>query len=121
MGAEVIQGAIELVDARASAEKLEQATLNLKADLQQIQGVQRVSSASEEAPDKSKGDGLVGLLMTEIKLSHFKAVVDWLGQNTYGRTSEFKGKSPSGREFEFEVSRPEDLEKIKPFIDEWMQ
>lgn len=116
---------IELVDPRLSESKLQDATQNLRSELQRAEGVRRVDFVSvDQAPADSKGFGgfVLGLLQAEVSLENIAKVTRFIADRTFGRTIKIAAKDANtGRELAIEICRPEDLDAVLPKVEEFLK
>ena len=117
-----VQVTITLSAPELEDEKLQEAVHNLKSELKDVEGVSEANliPVEEEKPG-SKGIGgfLLGQLKALVSLKYLKTLVSFLGHNLYGRTVKLKAEG-NGRKLEIELSRPEDLDKVMPRVEEFI-
>ncbi|MEA5472224.1 hypothetical protein [Spirulina sp. 06S082] len=113
---------IALFDSHLKDEGLQNATETLRSDLQVEEGVQEVEFIPMETVDpNAKGIGgfLLGQLKASVTVKSLKALVQSLGNNLFGRTIEIKAEG-NGKKLEIKLSRPEDIDKVLPQIDDFI-
>ncbi|MGK7923665.1 MAG: hypothetical protein AB4290_00175 [Spirulina sp.] len=113
---------IVLADPQLQDEALQDATATLRSDLQAEEGVKEVEFIPIETADpNAKGIGgfLLGQLQASININSLKPLVRSLGNNLWGRTVEIKAVG-NGKELEIKLSRPEDIDKVLPQIDDFI-
>ena len=116
------QVTITLLDPQLKDEALQEATQNLKLELEEVQGVTESSLIPvEQAPPNSKGIGgfLLGKLKALVNPEYLNTLVGFLGNNLFGRKVKIKVEG-NGRKLELELSRPEDIDKVMPQVERFI-
>ena len=118
-----IQVTITLSDPQLRDEELQEAVQNLQLELKEVEGVTEADLIPvEQAPPDSKGIGgfLLGQLKALVSLKYLKTLVNFVGQNiVIGRTVKIKAEG-NGRKLELELSRPEDIDKVIPQVERFI-
>ena len=118
-----VQVTISLSDPSLRDEELQEAVQNLQLELKEVEGITEADLiAVEQAPPDSKGIGgfLLGKLQALVSLKHLKTLVNFFGQNIIiGRTVKIKAEG-NGRKIDFELSRPEDIDKVMPQVERFI-
>ena len=117
-----VQVIITLSDPQLKDEALQEAVQNLQLDLRDVEGVTEAGLIPvEEAPPNSKGIGgfLLGQLQASVTVKGLRTLVNVIGKNTFGRTIKIKAEG-NGKKLEIELNRPEDLEKIMPQVEKFI-
>ncbi len=117
-----VQVTITLSDPQLKDEELQEAVQNLQSELREVEGVTEADLIPvEQAPPDSKGIGgfLLGQLKALVSLKHLKTLVSFLGHNPFGRTVKIKAEG-NGRKLEVELSRPEDIDKVMPQVERFI-
>ncbi|MGB5969812.1 MAG: hypothetical protein WA865_19125 [Spirulinaceae cyanobacterium] len=113
---------ITLFDSQLSDEQLQEDTSNLREEIMEVEGVQEANLVPiTQAPVGSKGIGdfLMGQLEASITVKGLKTLANFLGNNLYGKKIKIKAEG-NGKKLDVEINRPEDLQKIMPEIDEFI-
>jgi hypothetical protein len=114
---------ITLVDRELSEAELQQATQNLQAEIENVDGVETVDFIPVDQAEpgaKSIGGFITGVLKAEVSLKNLKKLVGYLGDRTFGRTIKIKAEG-NGRSLDIEVRRPEDVGVILPEVDKFLK
>lgn len=117
-----IQVTITLLDPQLAEEELQESVQNLQLEVQEVEGVREAGLIPlTEAPPNSKGIGgfLLGQLKALVTLEHLKPLVSTLGNNLFGRSIQIKAEG-NGRKLEVKLNRPEDIDKVLPQIDKFI-
>ncbi len=118
-----IQVTITLLDPQSKDdEELQEAVQNLQSELREVEGVTDADLIPvEQAPPDSKGIGgfLLGQLKALVSLKQLKTLVSFLGHNLFGRTVKIKAEG-NGRKLEVELTRPEDIDKVMPQVERFI-
>ena len=117
-----VQVTITLSDPELKDEELQDAAQNLQSELQEVQGVTDANLIPvEQAAPNSKGIGgfLLGGLKALVTLKHLKTLVNFLGQNLFGKTVKIKVEG-NGKKLELELNRPEDIDKVMPQLENFI-
>lgn len=117
-----VQVTITLSDPQLRDEELQEAVQNLQLELREVEGITEADLIPvEQAPPDSKGIGgfLLGKLQALVSLKHLKTLVSFLGHNLFGRTVEIKAEG-NGRKLEVKLSRPEDIDKVMPQVERFI-
>ncbi|MGB5635254.1 MAG: hypothetical protein WBM44_24030 [Waterburya sp.] len=117
-----VQVTITLSDPQLRDEELQEAVQNLQLELREVEGITEADLIPvEQAPPDSKGIGgfLLGKLQALVSLKHLKTLVSFVGHNLFGRTVEIKAEG-NGRKLEVKLSRPEDIDKVMPQVERFI-
>ena len=117
-----VQVTISLSDPQLRDEELQEAIQNLQLELREVEGITEADLIPvEQAPPDSKGIGgfLLGQLKALVSLKHLKTLVSFVGHNLFGRTVEIKAEG-NGRKLEVKLSRPEDIDKVMPQVERFI-
>ncbi len=114
---------ITLSEPQLKEEELQEAVQNLQLELREVEGVTEADLIPvEQAPPDSKGIGgfLLGQLKALVSLKHLKTLVNFVSQNlVIGRTVKIKAEG-NGRKLDIELSRPEDIDKVMPQVERFI-
>ena len=113
---------ITLSDPGLKDEELQDAVQNLQLELQEVQGVTDADLIPvEQAAPNSKGIGgfELGGLKALVTLKNLKTLVNFLGNNLFGQTVKIKVEG-NGKKLELELNRPEDIDKVMPQLDNFI-
>jgi hypothetical protein len=113
---------IVLSDSQLKDEALQRETATLQEHLQAEEGVREVNFIAVETVDpNAKGIGgfLLGQLKASVTVKSLKLLVQYLGNNLFGRTVEIKAEG-NGKKLEIKLSRPEDIDKVLPQVDDFI-
>ncbi len=114
-----VQVTITLSDTQLKDEELQEAVQNLQLELREVEGVSYADLIPvEQASPNSKGIGgfLLGQLKALVTLKHLKTLVSFFGHNLFGKTVKIKAEG-NGKKLEIELSRPEDIDKVMPRVE----
>ena len=103
---------LTLSDPESDEEQLQTATVRLRNEIAEIDGVNDVyPTPAAEAPAyaKSLGGKIINVLTAEITPQHFLSVLRFLGGRVFNRTIEIKVEG-NGKSLELRVSNAKDLE-----------
>ena len=118
-----VQVTITLSEPQLKDEELQEAVQNLQLELREVEGVTEADLIPvEQAPPDSKGIGgfLLGQLKALVSLKHLKTLVNFVSQNlVIGRTVKIKAEG-NGRKLDIELSRPEDIDKVMPQVERFI-
>ena len=117
-----VQVTITLSAPELKDEELQDAVHNLQLELQEVQGVTDAQLIPvEQAPPNSKGIGgfLLGQLKALVNLKNLKTLVSFLGNNLFGQTVKIEVEG-NGKKLELELNRPEDIDKIMPQLERFI-
>lgn len=117
-----VQVKITLSDPDLKDEELQDAVQNLQWELQEVQGITDAEFIPvEQAPPNSKGIGgfLLGGLKALVKLKHLKTLINFLGQNLFGKTVKIEVEG-NGKKLKLELNRPEDIDKVMPQLENFI-
>jgi hypothetical protein len=117
-----IQLTLTLCDPTLNDEQLQEAVENLQKEFQEVEGVKAVDLIPiAQAPPNSKGVGgfLLGKLKALVNPADLKNAFNILGNSLFGKSIEIKVEG-NGKKLELKINRPEDLDKIMPEIDKFL-
>jgi len=117
-----IKVTITLSDPQLKEDDLQEAVQNLKSEVREIEGVTEADLIPIQfAPPEAKGVGgfILGQLKAVVNPNNFKTLVGVLSNNLFGRTLKIKAEG-NGKKIELSLSRPEDIDKIMPQIDKFI-
>ncbi len=118
-----IQIQITLLDPELNEAELQQATQNLQAEIENVEGVETVDfvTVNKTEPDaKSIGGFLAGILKAVVSPKNLKGLVGYLGDRTFGRTIEIIAEG-NGRSLDIKVRHPEDIAVILAEVDNFLK
>lgn len=113
---------ITLSDSQLKEEELQEIVRNLQLELREVEGVTEANLIPmAQAPPNAKGIGgfLLGQLKALVNPKNLKNLVNYLGNNTFGRTIKIKAEG-NGKKLDIEFSRSEDIEQIMPQVDKFI-
>lgn len=117
-----VQIAIAIKDSNLDSEELQEATQNLREQIEESELVETANLvAVEQAPEGSKalGSFVLGLLTTELNPAKLIKFLGFLRDRLGDKPIELAIKTPDGRELELKVSSREEFEFVLQKAREW--
>ncbi|MGK7896715.1 MAG: hypothetical protein AB4372_24630 [Xenococcus sp. (in: cyanobacteria)] len=117
-----IQVTLTLSSPDLENEQLQNAVQELQSEIQEVSGVIEAQLIPiEQAETNAKGIGgfLLGKLRALINRDNLLSFLRLLSDNLLGNTIEVEAKG-NGKELKIKLSRPEDLEKVLPQVQDFL-
>ena len=114
--------AIAIKDSDLDSEELQEATLNLREQIEESEIVETADLvAAEQAPEGSKAFSsfILGLLTTEVNPANLIKLMVFLKDRLGDKPIELAIKTPDGRELNLKVSSREEFEYVIQKVREW--
>lgn len=114
--------AIAIQDSDLDSEELQEATLNLREQIEESEIVETADLvAAEQAPEGSKAFGsfVLGLLTTEVNPANLLKFMVFLKDRLGDKPIELAIKTPDGRDLNLKVSSREEFEFVLQKAREW--
>jgi hypothetical protein len=118
-----VQVTITLSAPELKDEQLQEAVQNLQLEAQDVDGVQEASLiAIEEAPvgSKSLGGFLLNRFKALVEIKKLPNLIKTLGSRLIGNQIIKVKAEGKGKKLEIEISKPEDLAKIMPEVNKFI-
>lgn len=117
-----IQVTLTLSSPNLEDEQLQDAVQELQSEIQEVSGVieaELIPIKQAETNAKGIGGFLLGKLRSLINRDNLLSFLRLLSDNLLGNTIEVEAKD-NGKELKIKLSRPEDLEKVLPQIQDFL-
>ncbi|PSB03385.1 hypothetical protein [Merismopedia glauca] len=123
MSETAVQVIITLSDPQLKDEEMQEAIQNLQLEAKEVDGVEEAELISlEQAPPNSKSLG--GFLLNQFKalveIKKLPNLIKTLGSRLFGNQIIKVKAEKNGNKLEIEISNPEDLAKVMPEINKFI-